>query len=342
MPNATAAGKPWRTPPPKARSPAPPNGSQAWLIPPATSSSSALIYCEIPRPRRDPDRTEDISTRPPLTRVLKGKNQHAGALYLTNIFIEQMLAAHDGSRTPPPEPKRRHSVYNMDNAPSWASLIGLPSVDRRNQRKTYNRVLDALHKWELVDLGATGQRYADFRLNREDGSGRPYTIPRGEPVAPQHLCLPTEFFTAGWPLVLTPSELATFLAVCHVSDRKTHRVAEDDSPGSIFLAESLRYRHLGLSEEAYLAIHQLAEFGLIGIEDPMPNRRRGRISPQMTNGQRPQPYYLTATVLDGMPSHERLFNLDAFKRPAIEVAIDRLNLPMARYAIWAGTARSRS
>jgi hypothetical protein len=64
----------------------------------------------------------------------------------------------------------------------------------------------------------------------------------------------------------------------------------------------------------------------------MPNRRRGRISPSKTAGKRPQPYRLTATMLGGMASHNRLFNLDSFERPAIEVAIDRLNWPMARYA----------
>lgn len=67
----------------------------------------------------------------------------------------------------------------------------------------------------------------------------------------------------------------------------------------------------------------------------MPNRRRGRISPKMTGGKRPQPYLLAATVFDGMPSHDRLFKLDIFKKPALEVAIDGLNWPMARYAIWA-------
>jgi hypothetical protein len=90
---------------------------------------------------------------------------------------------------------------------------------------------------------------------------------------------------------------------------------------------------LGLSDEAYLSIHQLAEFGLIDKDDPMPNRRRGRIQPEKTGGKRPQPYQLTATVLNGMLSHDRVFNLDVFKRPAIEVAIDRLNWPMARYAM---------
>lgn len=303
---------------------------------------SEFIYRLPARPTPNPDLPEDITTRPPLTQVLKGKNQHAIALYLTKLFVAQMRAAYTVTDNPtaPPEPRRRHTVYNIDNSPSEASLIGLPSVDRRNQRRVFSRALAALHKWELVDLGDTGQRFVNYTLNREDGSGRAYTIPRGEPDIPQHLCLPTGFFTAGWHLILTPSELATFLAICHVADRKLPRVADGDTPRKIFLAESLRRDHLGLSDEAYLSIHQLAEFGLIDLDDPVEGRRRGRIPPKLTGGKRPDPYLLTPTILGGFPSHERVFHLDAFKQPAIEMAIDRLNWPMARYAIWAGTPRT--
>ncbi|OYN75651.1 hypothetical protein CG716_24915 [Mycolicibacterium sphagni] len=296
---------------------------------------SPFIYRADSRGPRDSDRPENIATRPPLTQILKGKNPYAIALYLTYLFVHQMIAAHAAGNNPDPpeEPRRRHSVYNIGGEQSWASLIGLPSTDRRNQRKTYNRALDALHKWELVDLGAAQQRYANFTLNREDGSGRPYKAPSGVPTIPQHLCIPAEFFTAGWHLILTPSELATFLGVCHVSDRKQRRRTEDEPPGSIFLAESVRYQHLGLSDEAYLSIHQLAEFGLIKTDDPMPGRRRGRVPPTtLKNGRRHQPYQLTATVLRGYPSTEMIFDLDTFKRPAIEVASDRFSRPLPRYA----------
>jgi hypothetical protein len=62
------------------------------------------------------------------------------------------------------------------------------------------------------------------------------------------------------------------------------------TPRRIFLAESLRCDHLGLSDEAYLSIHQLAEFGLIDTDDPVEGRRRGRIPPELTSGNRPDPY----------------------------------------------------
>ncbi|MEX7471368.1 hypothetical protein AB4Z39_16845 [Mycobacterium adipatum] len=304
---------------------------------------SEFIYRLPARPAWDAEAGEDVTTRPPLTRLLNGKNQHAIALYLTKIFVEQMSAAHAAAKnpTPPPPPRRRHSVYNIDNAPSEASLIGLPSFDRhRNQRRVFNRALDALHKCELIDLGGTGQRYKTHTLNREDGSGRPYRIPSGEPSNPKHLCLPTEFFTTGWHLVLTPSELATLLAVCHVADRKLPRAPHTEkNPRQTFLAESVRRKHLGLSDEAYESIHQLAEFGLIETDDTVEGRRRGRISPAMTGGKRPDPYKLIPTILGGFPSDERVFDPDMFNRPAIDAVTDRLNWPLARYARWAGTSR---
>lgn len=306
---------------------------------------SEFIYRLPARPAWDAEVGEDATTRPPLTRLLKGKNQHAIALYLTKIFVEQMIAAHAAGKnpTPPPPPRRRHSVYNIDNAPSEASLIGLPSFDRhRNQRRVFNRALDALDKCELVDLGNTGQRYKNHTLNREDGSGRPYRVPSGEPSNPKHLCMPTEFFTTGWHLVLTPSEIATLLGVCHVADLKLPRAPHtEENPRQIFLAESVRRKHLGLSDEAYESIHQLAEFGLIETDDTVEGRRRGRIPPEMTGGKRPDPYKLTPTILGGFPSDERVFNRDMFKRPAVDAAIDCLKWPMARYAVWAGTSRKK-
>lgn len=39
----------------------------------------------------------------------------------------------------------------------------------------------------------------------------------------------------------------------------------------------MREQKYGLSGEAYESIHELDEFGLIDIHDPMPERRRGKI-----------------------------------------------------------------
>jgi hypothetical protein len=107
---------------------------------------------------------------PPLTRVLRRKNQHAIALYLTLLFVQQVHVFRAGNPAAA-GPRRRKAVFNLDGSFSEASLIGLPSFDRRNQRRVFNRALDALEKAELVDLGRSGQRYATYTLNCEDGSG---------------------------------------------------------------------------------------------------------------------------------------------------------------------------
>jgi len=302
---------------------------------------SPFIYREHLPPAYCLDAVEHLKpTPPPLTRVLRRKNQYAIALYLTLLYVRQTevfraAAGHAAAA----RPQRRKAVYNLDDAFAEASLIGLPSKDRRNQRRAFARALDALERAELVELGDSGQRYANYRLNCEDGSGHAYTVPVGDPDVPQHLCLPIEFFTAGWPMILTPSELATFLAICHCADRKLPRNSDGQQARLMYLAKSLREDHLGLSDEAYESIHQLAEFGLIDVHDPVDGRRRGRISPELTGGKRPDPYQLDPTVLGGYPSHVRAFDLAAFQQPAIETAIERLNWPIARYAMWSGTSR---
>lgn len=304
---------------------------------------SAFIHGRRLQPAISVDGIEQPSTPPPLTDLLGRKNQHAIALYLTMLFVEQMDAARDGGevQTPRPQRRRRGSVYNPDDGYSDASLIGLPSTQRRNQRRMLTRALDALHAVELVDLAGSGQRYINRAVNREDGSGRPYAAPAGEPSTHAYLCLPTAFFTSGWPLVLTPSELATFLAVCHCADRKLPVNPDGSTPRRMYLAKSLRESQLGLSDEAYESIHELGEFGLIQVQDPVEGRRRGRVPPEMLGGKRPDPYQLIPTVLGGFPSWDRAFALDAFTKPAIDTAIERLSQPIPRYAQWAGTARNR-
>lgn len=288
------------------------------------------------------DGAEDLPLiLPPLSQALSSKNQYAIGLYVTLLFIRQMDAFRSAAGDPATTGiRRRKSVYNVGDY-SEASLIGLPSTDRRAQRLAFNRALAALQKAELIDYGPGAQRYATYRLNSEDGSGHAYTVPTGDPDSPQYLCLPTEFVTAGWPMVLTPSEMATFLAICHFADRKLPRNADGKTPRRIYLAKSERDTQFGLSDEAYESIHTLAEFGLIDLHDPVDDRRRGRVAPRHTGGKLPDPYLLDPIILGGYPSHERVFNLDVFNRPAIEVAIDQLSRPMPRYAMWSGSSRKR-
>ncbi|WP_206428666.1 hypothetical protein [Mycolicibacterium stellerae] len=152
-------------------------------------------------------------------------------------------------------------------------------------------------------------------IRREDGSGRDYTIPQGTPIAPKHFCIPTELFTAGWHLVLTPNELVTFLALSHVADLRLRH----DGSTIMFLAEQFRYSLLGLTDEAYVSIHELAEFcGLIEVTDPIPNRKRGRIQLGETGGKPPEPYNISVPMFSGKLSTDALFDLSKFNTPAID------------------------
>ncbi|CAN5505555.1 hypothetical protein BH09ACT7_BH09ACT7_44180 [soil metagenome] len=293
---------------------------------------SEFLLLGTPRPYPPPARQpENIATRPSLTRVHHGKNPHAVPLYLNGFFEYQMRAAYRNSPGAPPEPSRRRNAVNnpLDKATNWITLTALDidGVHIRNQRKSFTRALDALRKWDLVSLGDTGQRYAKFKFRREDGSGREYTIPQGTPIAPKHFCIPTEFFTAGWHLVLTPNELVTFLALCHVADLRLRH----DGSTIMFLAEQFRYSLLGLTDEAYVSIHELAEFGLIEVTDPMPNRKRGRIQLGGTGGKPPEPYNISVPMFGGKPSTDALFDRSKFDTPAIDRVIFNLGFQAPRF-----------
>lgn len=293
---------------------------------------SDFLLVGTPRPYPPAARKpENIASRPSSTRVLHGKNPHAHPLYLNGLFEHQMRAAYKNSPTAPPEPSRRRNAVNnpLDKATNWITLTALDvdGVHIRNQRRSFTRALDALRKWDLVSLSDTGQRYANFKFRREDGSGRGYTIPRGTPTAPKHLCIPTEFFTAGWHLVLTPNELVTFLALCHVADL---RLLHDRST-IMFLAEQFRYSLLGLTDEAYVSLHELAEFGLIEVTDPIPNRKRGRIQLGETGGKPPEPYNISVPMFSGQLSTDALFDLAMFDTPAIDRVISNLAFQAPRF-----------
>ncbi|OBB98682.1 hypothetical protein [Mycobacterium sp. 852002-40037_SCH5390672] len=120
--------------------------------------------------------------------------------------------------------------------------------------------------------------------------------------------------------MLTPNELVTFLVLCHVADL---RLLHDRST-SMFLAEQFRYSLLGLTDEAYVSLHELAEFGLIEVTDPMPNRKRGRIQLGETDGKPPEPYNISVPMFSGQLSTDALFDLSMFDTPAIDRVISNL------------------
>jgi hypothetical protein len=73
--------------------------------------------------------------------------------------------------------------------------------------------------------------------------------------------------------VLTRAEIAVLLMAMHA----TRAIPVSSSQRGVAVPQSVRGSVYGVSGEAYSAIHELAEFRLLKVVDPMPNRRRGKI-----------------------------------------------------------------
>jgi hypothetical protein len=97
------------------------------------------------------------------------------------------------------------------------------------------------------------------------------------------------------------------LAIMNMT-RRLGRRGDHEYPG-VALPASERWRYYGISGETYEAIHELAEFGLVQIHDPMLNRRHGRLkqlrrSLDDETSLAPVPYRFTCDVSG--------FNKDAY------------------------------
>lgn len=80
-----------------------------------------------------------------------------------------------------------------------------------------------------------------------------------------------------------------------------------------------------------MSIHELAEFGLIEVTDPMPNRKT-RPHPSGTEGRETlSSYEISVPMFSGMPSTDALFDLSKFDDPAIDRAISTLALQAPRF-----------
>jgi hypothetical protein len=212
----------------------------------------------------------DLATRPPVTRLLHRKS-NALPLLLTAIYVAHLEG------TPGQAYSNGHrNATRTAGAESWATLAGLHASGKsgpRNRRVRVTRALAQLDTAGLVETGRERQRdrFESFRLNHEDGSQRQYTVPGGD--APDMVHLPASFFVNGWHLALEPTEIAALLAIIDLGQRIR---AEEFS---VALPMSVRWETYGISGEVYEAVHELAEFGVIELNDPMPRRRRGKFRP---------------------------------------------------------------
>jgi hypothetical protein len=143
------------------------------------------------------------------------------------------------------------------------------------------RALDELVAAGLVSIGQPGvlARYESWSLLGDDGSESGYRVPsERESDAIQ---LPASFFFHGWHLVLDPGEIAMLLAIMDMA-RRVGAPTEPDTQRWVALSRTVRRDYYGLSGEIYLQAQQLREFGLVEFRDPMPARRRGKISDKRT------------------------------------------------------------
>ena len=239
----------------------------------------------------------DWSTRPPATQLV-ARRSNALPFYLTSIYLAHLRHA-----------PKEHVVNPYANAttapdrPSWAALSGLGwRPNQRARRTRVTRALTELERARLVDLKRTGATvsYEGFQLLREDGSDEAYLVPglAGGGL----LKLPGAFFFNGWHLVLEPGEIAVLLAILDMTKRVGPR-GHSEEPG-VALPESERWGYYGLSGEVYESVHELEDFGLIRIHDPL-FRQLGKWQPQEGRSPddetsfAPVPYRFVLT-LDGL------------------------------------------
>lgn len=181
-------------------------------------------------------------------------------MYLSALYIAHLERSADDETT-------HHNTFGPH---PWVTLAGLDGDDRPgrkvkgsntgriNQHRNLTRALTELEKRRLISAGEPVRgRFAHWSLCREDGIGRTYELPGT--TASGVVVIPYWFFRNGWHLVLTGSEIAVLFAIFD----QVKRLPNHSRKYGVALPISLRWARFGLSDEAYLTAHNLADFGLI-------------------------------------------------------------------------------
>lgn len=244
----------------------------------------------------------DVDSRPPLTK-LNHRPSNALQAYLSMLCAAQLEL----------EPGDRWKNERDNNGPGgWGELYGLrsPATLNKELNLRVTRALGKLADHDLVRVGEWGtrNRFEGFTLHREDERQVYFT-----PSDSESRSLPTAFFTAGWHLVLTNDEMATLLAVIEQTGQP--RARRDATQVGVALPQTVRWQFYGLAPEAFAARHELQEFGLIDMYDPM-DRTNGKLS----ENQRKQELRAPRITL-------KLDGFD-FGRPAIDVVKAKLVDPV--------------
>ncbi|MFD9081653.1 hypothetical protein [Streptomyces erythrochromogenes] len=200
--------------------------------------------------------------------------------------------------------QRWENVLPMTGAGSWSDLIASDGAydaksgtymrgthgGRKEEALRLRQVQGALRTLQglgsehrdqaLIDMptGSRGQLlYPSFRLMQEAGRGSHqspsvYTVPADHWAAGATVGIPSAFFLNGWVQVLSPSEVATWLALRLLSKwaPRAHTTS------GVYLYGETRMDTFGLRRDAWEdGCQRLREFGLIRFAQSVPDEGEG-------------------------------------------------------------------
>ncbi|GAA3579876.1 hypothetical protein GCM10022197_41900 [Microlunatus spumicola] len=218
-----------------------------------------------------------VRQRPPSTRLISpsGTSQ---ALYLTVLFIAQCQRG-PGYKPDTTRPVIAHHTNDPEVRP-WSDLLAVPATEgsgagttkhdvddnrRRQLVRALRRLADDDMRLVTLPNASRGSRKEEgFRPQMEAGlldvaSRRPYVVPGDDEKV---FSLPAAFFTNGWHLALTPSEIALLMVLwVRTSDAVGVK-------GQTSVAADTRLRRYALSPAAYGSHQMLHRFGLLDVEYP--------------------------------------------------------------------------
>jgi hypothetical protein len=258
-----------------------------------------------------------LLTRPPLTRLINRSSHAAVSVLLTAIYL-----AHVEGEPGSAYVNRHRNHLGAGLEASWVTLCGLfGAPGKRARRARLTRALTRLNEHGFVQLGAAPQPFEGWSLLAESGSGRAYQVPGSG--RSDVLRLPSTFFSRGWHLVLEPREIATLLALRDLTRRLRYKDQAAVEREGVALPESVREDRYGISGEVYESVHELEEFGLLTIYDPMPNRRRGKV--RKATAQQQADSLDSESSLAPLPYRFKLTPESIFEQNALDVVQKRLS-----------------
>lgn len=272
-------------------------------------------------------------SRPPATKLAMTPRGVHLPLLLMSIYMAQQ------------EPDRRWTnQFDVDTkrTSSWAQFIGYELIDPtkpgnaklKEVGRQVRRALHLLARNELVRRSRrTGTPWQGWSLLEESGEGRVYRAP-GERYA---FPIPVEFWTQGWHLVLTSSEITCYMAMrahhhalATPAEEGGWKASPDGDDNGFYMPQSLRTNWYGLTDEMYAAHNTLADFGLIRRMDSRLqwDKRKRQKDAATDQGQPDKPHNndtTPSTAEDPADKPYKFALMDSgLRRPALETVVQSL------------------